>query len=114
MEMIQVEPIGHLRSPYREKFGVPRQSGMVPEARGRLVFKKPFRREEALRGLEEFTHLWIVFLFDQVKEAEVKLSVRPPRLGGNERIGVFASRSPFRPNPVGLSCVTPAPSRSRA
>ena len=103
MELIELRPIGRLETPYRDKFGVPRQAGLVPSARGRLVLEAEFRREEALRGLEECSHLWIVFLFDGVQEEEVRLSVRPPRLGGNEKLGVFATRSPFRPNRIGIS-----------
>lgn len=103
MDALQLSPIAHLATPYQDKFGVPRQSGLVPSAQGRLVFEPAYRREEAVRGLGEFSHLWIVFLFDQVKEEEVWLSVRPPRLGGNEKVGVFATRSPFRPNRLGLS-----------
>ena len=103
METIQLQPIGRLETPYRDKFGVPRQAGLVSSARGRLVLEPDFRREEALRGIEECSHLWIVFLFDQVPEEEVRLSVRPPRLGGNEKLGVFSTRSPFRPNRIGIS-----------
>lgn len=103
MDAVQVTPIARVATPYKDKFGVPRQAGLVPSAQGRLVFEPPFRREEAVRGLEEYSHLWIVFLFDQVKEDEARLSVRPPRLGGNEKVGVFATRSPFRPNRLGLS-----------
>ncbi len=103
MELIELRPIGRLETPYREKCGVPRQAGLVPSARGRLVLEAEFRREEALRGMEECSHLWIIFLFDGVQEEEVRLSVRPPRLGGNEKLGVFATRSPFRPNRIGIS-----------
>lgn len=104
-EEIVMRPIGRVQSCYPEKFGVPRQSGLVPSARGRIVLNAEYRREEALRGLEGFSHLWVVFLFDQVPEGEERLSVRPPRLGGNERVGVWATRSPFRPNRIGLSVV---------
>jgi tRNA-Thr(GGU) m(6)t(6)A37 methyltransferase TsaA len=103
METITLTPIGRVRTPWPEKFGVPRQAGLVPAAEGRLVFEPEFRREEAVRGLEGFTHLWLVFVFHEVREDEVRLSVRPPRLGGNEKAGVFATRSPFRPNRLGLS-----------
>lgn len=95
--------IGWVESCYPEKFGVPRQSGLAPSARGRVVFAPEYRREEALRGLEGFSHVWVVFVFDRVPEGEERLSVRPPRLGGNERVGVWATRSPFRPNRIGLS-----------
>ena len=100
-----MQPIGHVRTCYPEKFGVPRQAGLVPSATGRLTFEREFGREEALRGLEGFSHLWLTFLFHLVAEEETRLSVRPPRLGGNERVGVFATRSPFRPNRIGLSAV---------
>lgn len=103
MSSVTLHPIGFLETPWPEKFGVPRQPGLVPAATGRLVLEPRYRREEAVRGLEGFTHLWIVFLFDRVGEEEVRLSVRPPRLGGNEKRGVFATRSPFRPNRLGLS-----------
>ena len=103
MESALLHPVGRLETPYQDKFGVPRQPGLVPSARGRLVLEARYRREEALRGLEEFSHLWLVFLFDGVGEEEVGLTVRPPRLGGNEKVGVFATRSPFRPNRIGLS-----------
>lgn len=103
MEPVPIAPIGRIFTPYRDKFGVPRQPGLAPSARGRLVFESQFRREEAVRGLEEFSHLWLVFLFHEVPEGQEKLSVRPPRLGGNEKVGVFATRSPYRPNRLGLS-----------
>ena len=103
MECFQLRPIGRIETPYRDKFGVPRQAGLVPSARGRLVLDPPFQREEAFRGIGECSHLWLVFLFDKVGEEEVRLSVRPPRLGGNEKLGVFASRSPYRPNRIGIS-----------
>lgn len=97
--------IGHIESCYREKFGVPRQSGLVPEAWARLVLYPPYASDEALAGLEGFSHLWIIFVFHRHLQRDAGLSVRPPRLGGNARIGVFASRSSFRPNPIGLSAV---------
>ena len=98
-----MRPIGRLRTCFPDKFGVPRQPGMVPAAWGRLVFREDLRRPEAVKGLEGFSHLWVLFLFDGVKEQEVRLQVRPPRLGGNEKRGVYATRSPFRPNRIGLS-----------
>jgi tRNA-Thr(GGU) m(6)t(6)A37 methyltransferase TsaA len=104
-EEFVMRPIGTVRSCYPEKFGVPRQSGLVPSATAELIFTKACRRAEAVRGLEGFSHLWLVFVFDQVSEDETRLSVRPPRLGGNEKLGVFATRSPFRPNRIGLSVV---------
>ena len=100
-----MQKLAVVRSCYSEKFGVPRQAGLVPSATAELVFESEFRRPEAVRGLEGFSHVWLVFLFDQVEEKETRLSVRPPRLGGNEKLGVFATRSPFRPNRIGLSAV---------
>ncbi|MFT6181450.1 MAG: tRNA-Thr(GGU) m(6)t(6)A37 methyltransferase TsaA [Akkermansiaceae bacterium] len=102
---IFMRPIGRVESCFGEKFGTPRQSGIVPEAKGRVVFSDEVPAG-ACRGLEEFSHVWIVFLFDQVEERETRWFVRPPRLGGNEKKGVFATRSPFRPNRIGLSLVT--------
>ena len=99
-----MKPIGVVESCFGEKFGTPRQSGIVESARGRIVFSDEVD-DEACRGLEEFSHLWLVFLFDQVAEEETRWLVRPPRLGGNEKKGVFATRSPFRPNRIGLSLV---------
>ncbi len=100
-----MQPIGTIRSPFREKFGVPRQAGLAPAARGRLELHAPYDDEAALTGLEDFSHLWLIFLFHQTQEQGWRPTVRPPRLGGNARVGVFASRSPFRPNPLGLSAV---------
>jgi tRNA-Thr(GGU) m(6)t(6)A37 methyltransferase TsaA len=97
--------IGTIRSCYGEKFGIPRQPGLVKSATATLELLPPSNTEEALRGLEEFSHLWIVFVFHQSARDKWKATVRPPRLGGNERVGVFASRSNFRPNPIGLSVV---------
>lgn len=100
--------VARVRTGFREKFGVPRQSGLVPEARGRVVFEPPYRSKDALRGIEGFSHLWLIWGFDRNKgEKEVfHATVRPPRLGGNAHVGVFATRSPFRPNGLGLSLVT--------
>ncbi|MBQ8685592.1 MAG: tRNA (N6-threonylcarbamoyladenosine(37)-N6)-methyltransferase TrmO [Clostridia bacterium] len=100
-----VSPIGYIRSDFKEKFGIPRQSGRAPSLRAELVFLPPYRNREALRGIEGFSHLWLLFDFSQTAEGEFSPTVRPPRLGGNTRVGVFASRSPFRPNRIGLSCV---------
>lgn len=102
---INLKPIGILHSPYREKFIVPRQPGLVKSIQAELELLPPCNREEAVRGLEQFSHLWLVFLFHQTMEQGWQPTVRPPRLGGNKRVGVFASRSPFRPNPIGLSAV---------
>jgi tRNA (adenine37-N6)-methyltransferase len=100
-----LSPIGHLITCYPEKFGVPRQPGLVPAAWAELVFTPAHRRAEAVRGLEGFSHVWLITQFHLIPEEAVQHVVRPPRLGGNERIGVFASRSPFRPNRLGLSLV---------
>ena len=101
---MDIQPIAHFESPLKSKFGIPRQSGLVEELTGRIVFEKPFRQPEAVRGLESFDYLWLIWEFSANRPGG-SLTVRPPRLGGNRRIGVFASRSPFRPNPLGLSCV---------
>lgn len=106
--MMHIQVIGHIKTCYGEKFGVPRQPGLVNEAWGELTFEPDFRKPEAVRGLEGFSHVWLVFVFHQATRkngAHWNPTVRPPRLGGNEKVGVFASRSPFRPNPIGLSCV---------
>ncbi len=100
-----LEVIARIRSPFPEKFGVPRQSGLVPEIRSTVVFEEPYRVREALRGLEDFSHIWLIWWFHQAERENWRPTVRPPRLGGNDRMGVFATRSPFRPNPLGLSCV---------
>ncbi|NOX76212.1 MAG: tRNA (N6-threonylcarbamoyladenosine(37)-N6)-methyltransferase TrmO [Gammaproteobacteria bacterium] len=97
--------IGIIRSCFKEKFGVPRQPGLATEARATLELQPPYDRPESLTGLEGFSHLWVVFVFHQALRDGWRPTVRPPRLGGNRRIGVFASRSPFRPNPIGLSVV---------
>lgn len=102
---MNIEPIGHIRTCYHEKFAVPRQPGLVDEAWGHLYFEPEFRDPATVRGLEGFSHVWLIFLFHQAVRDHWKPTVRPPRLGGNERVGVFASRSPFRPNPIGLSVV---------
>lgn len=94
-----------VRSPFRERFGIPRQPGLAGAVPGRLEFLPPYNRAEAVAGLEAFSHLWLLFRFHANPDAGPALTVRPPRLGGNERVGVFASRSPYRPNPIGLSVV---------
>lgn len=96
--------IAHIKNDFTSKFGIPRQSGLVPEMMSQIIFEPEFRNPDAIRGLEDFSHLWLIWNFSQSKPAE-SLTVRPPRLGGNKRMGVFATRSPFRPNPIGLSCV---------
>ena len=102
---MEIRPIAHFESPLKSKFGIPRQSGLVEQLSGRIVFEQPYRREEAVRGLEGFDFLWLIWEFSANRDAEKSLTVRPPRLGGNTRLGVFATRSPFRPNNLGLSCV---------
>ena len=97
--------VAHIRSDFPSKFGVPRQSGLVESLEAAVVFEPPFRDPEALRGLEGFSHLWLVWVFHQAAGRPWSPTVRPPRLGGNRRLGVFATRSPFRPNPIGLSSV---------
>lgn len=101
---MEIRPIAHFRSPLTSKFGIPRQSGLAPSLRGRIVFEPAYRHEEAVRGLEAFSHLWMIWEFSANRHEAAGLTVRPPRLGGNERVGVFASRSPFRPNGLGLTC----------
>ena len=100
-----IRPIARIRTEFPEKFGIPRQAGIVDELRGEVVFEPEYRREEALRGLEEFSHLWLIWQFSENLDQGWTPTVRPPRRGGNERRGVFATRSPFRPNALGLSCV---------
>ena len=97
--------IARIHSDFSEKFGIPRQSGLVEGLRARIVFEPEFRDPEAVRGLEEFSHIWLVWQFSQAVREGWSPTVRPPRLGGNKRLGVFATRSPFRPNPIGLSSV---------
>ena len=103
MDTYTIEPIAVIRTDFPEKFGIPRQSGRVPSLEGRIVFGPAYRTPEALRGIEGFSHLWLIFGFSE--NHGWSPTVRPPRLGGNKRVGVFASRSPFRPNGLGLSSV---------
>lgn len=100
-----MKKIAHIRSDFKEKFGIPRQSGMVEELRATVVFEPEYRKEDALRGLEGYSHIWLLWEFSENIRESWSPTVRPPRLGGNERVGVFATRSPFRPNPIGLSSV---------
>jgi len=104
-EQANVKIIARIRSDFKQKFGIPRQSGLVEELEAAIVFEPEYRDPEALRGLEGFSHLWLIWEFSQARRETWSPTVRPPRLGGNQRLGVFATRSPFRPNPIGLSCV---------
>lgn len=103
---MRMTPIAHMENALDTKFGIPRQSGLVKELRGTVVFEPEYRDAQALRGLEEFSHIWLLWEFSEARRDTWSPTVRPPRLGGNVRMGVFATRSPFRPNPIGLSCVT--------
>ena len=103
--MIALKQIGVIRTDFPEKFGIPRQSGLIDELRSTLVFEPEFRVPEALWGIEQYSHLWLIWEFSKAVRDDWSPTVRPPRLGGNTRMGVFATRSPFRPNPLGLSCV---------
>ena len=100
-----ITPIAHIRSAFPTKFGIPRQSGLVPELRADIVFEPEFAVPEAVRGLADFSHLWLIWGFSAAEREGWSPTVRPPRLGGNTRMGVFATRSPFRPNGLGLSSV---------
>lgn len=102
---MELKTIARIRTPFPTKFGIPRQSGILHTLESRIVFEKEYRNRDALRGIEEFSHLWLIWLFSESVREEWSPTVRPPRLGGNARMGVFATRSPFRPNPIGLSCV---------
>ena len=104
MPEFSFSPIGFLATPFRDRFGIPRQAQLAPHARGQLRLLRPYDRAEAVRGLEAFSHVWLSFVFHRSAD-QWSPTVRPPRLGGNARVGVFASRSPFRPNPLGLSLV---------
>lgn len=103
--MFTFSPIGVIHSCFKEKFGIPRQPGLVPEAKAILELLSPYNRSEAVRGLEDFSHIWVSFVFHACLGESWKPTVRPPRLGGNRRLGVFATRSTHRPNPIGLSAV---------
>ena len=100
-----LRPVARIRSDFPSKFGIPRQSGLVAELSARVVFEPEFRNPDALRGIDGFSHLWLIWEFSESVRGEWSPTVRPPRLGGNTRLGVFATRSPFRPNPIGLSSV---------
>ena len=105
MDTVSTQVIARMRSDFATKFGIPRQSGLVESLRSTIVFEPEFRNPDALRGIEEFSHLWIIWQFSEAVRQGWSPTVRPPRLGGNTRMGVFATRSPFRPNNLGLSCV---------
>ncbi len=105
MSAFSFSQIGVIHSPWKEKFAVPRQPGSIQDGGGELHFAAPYNHPEAVRGLEEFSHLWLLFVFHQTMEGGWRPTVRPPRLGGNARMGVFATRSTFRPNPIGMSLV---------
>lgn len=102
---IEITPIAHIETDFGSKFGIPRQAGLVQELKGRVIFEQEFRSAEALRGIEKYSHLWLIWQFSENLRDGWSPTVRPPRLGGNTRVGVFATRSPFRPNALGLSCV---------
>ncbi|MGD8555855.1 MAG: tRNA (N6-threonylcarbamoyladenosine(37)-N6)-methyltransferase TrmO, partial [Chromatiales bacterium] len=100
-----MRPVAIIHTPFREKFGIPRQPGLVESATGHVELLPPFKSPGVFNGLEGFSHVWLIWIFHAVPAGEWKPLVRPPRLGGNRKVGVFASRSPFRPNPIGLSAV---------
>lgn len=104
MDELTIKPVAYIKNGYKEKFGVPRQSGLVPSVKSKIVFCPEYRDENMLRDIEQYSHLWLVWGFSK-NAGEWSPTVRPPRLGGNKRVGVFATRSPFRPNGLGLSCV---------
>ena len=103
--MEQMKIIARIHTDFKTKFGIPRQSGVVEELKGEIVFEPEFRNPDAVRGLEDFSHIWLIWQFSENVRADWSPTVRPPRLGGNTHVGVFATRSPFRPNSIGLSCV---------
>ena len=105
MDQVNMQIIARIKSDFPEKFGIPRQSGLVENLEATIVFEPEFRNADALRGLEDFSHLWLIWQFSKAVRQEWSPTVRPPRLGGNTRMGVFATRSPFRPNAIGLSSV---------
>ncbi len=105
MNEIKIEPIGYIKNNYKEKFGIPRQSGLSESVISKIVFDEEYKDPNYFKGIEEFSHLWVIWYFSDIDEKSIKPTVRPPKLGGNKRVGVFASRSPFRPNKLGLSCV---------
>ena len=102
--MLSIKPIAYIHSDFSEKFGIPRQSGLVDSLQAKIIFTEEFRNGDCIRGIEEFSHLWLIWEFSKNQRDKWTPTVRPPRLGGNKRKGVFASRAPFRPNPLGFSC----------
>ena len=102
---MEIKPIARIHTDFSEKFGVPRQAGLAPSLTGKIVFEPEYRNIRAVKELEGFSHIWLIWEFSQCSDSKFSPTVRPPRLGGNRRVGVFASRSPFRPNRLGLSCV---------
>jgi tRNA-Thr(GGU) m(6)t(6)A37 methyltransferase TsaA len=105
MSDYSISAVGHIQSPYKQKFAIPRQPRLVPQAKAKLIFTAEFNREEFVRGIEEFSHIWLLFRFHETADKGYSAMVRPPRLGGNERKGVFATRATFRPNAIGISAV---------
>ena len=105
MEQVTIQVIARMKSDFPTKFGIPRQSGLVEELHSTIIFEPEYRNSDALRGLEDFSHLWIIWQFSEAVRKDWSPTIRPPRLGGNTRMGVFATRSPFRPNNLGLSSV---------
>jgi tRNA-Thr(GGU) m(6)t(6)A37 methyltransferase TsaA len=105
MSNYSISAVGHIQSPYKQKFAIPRQPRLVPQAKAKLIFTAEFNREEFVRGIEEFSHIWLLFRFHETADKGYSAMVRPPRLGGNERKGVFATRATFRPNAIGMSAV---------
>ncbi|MBQ3523181.1 MAG: tRNA (N6-threonylcarbamoyladenosine(37)-N6)-methyltransferase TrmO [Clostridia bacterium] len=105
MGRITIEPIGYIENDYKEKFGIPRQSGLTENVVSKITFVEDYQDPDFFREIESFTHLWLIWYFSEIDKKEIKATVRPPKLGGNKRVGVFASRSPFRPNRIGISCV---------
>ena len=102
---MEIKPIAYIKTDFPAKFGIPRQSGLIDELEATIIFEPEYRVPEALREIERYSHLWLIWGFSENKEKEWSPTVRPPKLGGNKRVGVFATRSPYRPNPLGLSCV---------
>ena len=105
LSRVEISAIGHIKSDFPTKFGIPRQSGLCKNLLAQIVFEAPYDDPDAFRGIEEFSHLWVIWGFSENPREDFSPTVRPPKLGGNQRRGVFATRSPFRPNPLGLSCV---------